>query len=120
MGQPAMTAAIRFSIVIATYKRAALLRDTLESLSRLQPGAAWEVIVVDNNSPDETRQVVEAAAPSFPVPLHYVFEREQGRSAALNCGFRVAQGDIVVTTDDDVRVEPDWLNHIEFGLATKQ
>ena len=115
-----MTTAMRFSIVIATYKRAALLRDTLESLSHLQPGAPWEVIVVDNNSPDETRQVVEAAAPSFPVPLHYLFEREQGRSAALNCGFRVAQGDIVVTTDDDVRVEPDWLNQIEFGLATKQ
>jgi glucosyl-dolichyl phosphate glucuronosyltransferase len=107
---------MRFSIVIATYKRAALLKDTLDSLSRLQPGAPWEVVVVDNNSPDNTKAVVEAAAPSYPVPLHYVFEREQGRSAALNCGFRVATGEIVVTTDDDVRVEPDWLNRIEAGL----
>ncbi|MCU1385821.1 MAG: hypothetical protein JWL71_4518 [Acidobacteria bacterium] len=111
---------MRFSIVIATYNRATLLADTLDSLSRLRPGTAWEVIVVDNNSPDHTREVVEAAAPSFPVPLHYVFEKEQGRSAALNHGFRVAQGDIIVTTDDDVRVEPDWLDHIEFGLASKQ
>jgi glycosyltransferase involved in cell wall biosynthesis len=111
---------MRFSIVIATYKRAALLKDTLDSLSHLTPRATWEVIVVDNNSPDDTREIVEAAIPAFPVPLRYVFEKEQGRSAALNCGFRIAEGEIVVTTDDDVRVEPDWLDHIEFGLATKQ
>jgi glucosyl-dolichyl phosphate glucuronosyltransferase len=111
---------MRFSIVIATYNRAALLDDTLDSLSRLQPGAPWEVVVVDNNSPDHTKAVVDAAAPTFPAPLRYVFEREQGRSAALNCGFRVATGEIVVTTDDDVRVEPDWLNRIEAGLETRQ
>ena len=109
---------MKFSIVIATYKRAELLADTLASLSRLQPGAPWEVIVVDNNSPDHTRAVVEAAAGSYPVPLRYAFEKEQGRSAALNCGFRLASGDIVVTTDDDVRVEADWLNTIARGLET--
>jgi glycosyltransferase involved in cell wall biosynthesis len=109
---------VKFSIVIATYKRAALLADTLDSLSRLQPGAPWEVIVVDNNSPDNTRAVVEAAAAAYPVPLRYAFEEEQGRSAALNCGFRLASGDIVVTTDDDVRVAPDWLNTIGRGLDT--
>jgi glycosyltransferase involved in cell wall biosynthesis len=107
---------MRFSIVIATYNRAALLEDTLESLSHLEPGSPWEVIVVDNNSPDNTREVVEAAAPTYPVPLRYAFEREQGRSAALNCGFRIAEGEIIVTTDDDVRVQPDWLNRIETGL----
>jgi glycosyltransferase involved in cell wall biosynthesis len=107
---------MKFSIVIATYNRADMLKDTLDSLSRLQPGTPWEVVVVDNNSPDHTKQIVEAAAPGYPVPLRYVFEREQGRSAALNCGFKVASGDIVVTTDDDVRVAPDWLNRIEAGL----
>jgi glycosyltransferase involved in cell wall biosynthesis len=109
-----------FSILIATYDRAAMLGDTLASLARLQPGAPWEVIVIDNNSPDNTREIVERAMPAFPVPLRYAFEREQGRSAALNCGFRLAQGDIIVTTDDDVRVEPDWLNRIEAGLASQQ
>jgi len=115
-----MTPAMRFSIVIATYNRARLLKDTLDSLSRLQPSAPWEVIVVDNNSPDDTRSVVEGAMRSFPVPLRYAFEKEQGRSAALNRAFALAEGEIVVTTDDDVRVEPDWLDHIEFGLAAKQ
>jgi glycosyltransferase involved in cell wall biosynthesis len=111
---------MRFSIVIATYNRADVLADTLASLARLEPGAPWEVIVVDNNSPDHTRQVVEQAATAYPVLLTYAFEREQGRSAALNCGFALAAGDIVITTDDDVRVEADWLNRIEGGLETQR
>jgi glycosyltransferase involved in cell wall biosynthesis len=107
---------LKFSIVIATFNRAAVLRTTLDSLASLQPEGSWEVIVIDNNSPDETRQVVEAAARTFPVPLQYVFEREPGRSAALNTGFRVAHGEILVTTDDDVRVDPDWLDRIAAGF----
>lgn len=105
-----------YSVVIATYNRAADLRDTLGSLSGLRPDGSWEVIVVDNNSTDGTRQVVESAALNFPVPLRYVFEREQGRSPALNAGIRASSGDIIVTTDDDVRVEADWLDRAAAGL----
>src|SRR3954451_20649569 len=120
MGEPAMKPPMRFSILIATYNRAEQLRETLASLSRLEIDTPWEVVVVDNNSSDHTREVVEEAARLFPVRVRYVFEHEQGRSAALNAGFRVAEGEIFVTTDDDVRVDKDWLKHIEFGLATKQ
>jgi glycosyltransferase involved in cell wall biosynthesis len=109
---------MRFSIVIATYNRALVLEDTLASLAGLKTAAPWEVIVVDNNSPDTTRAVVERAIPGFPVQLRYAFEHEQGRSAALNCGFRLAQGEIIVTTDDDVRVEPDWLARIDDALTS--
>ena len=106
-----------FSIVIATYNRGADLRETLASLAGLRPGGAWDVIVVDNNSTDDTRQVVESAAAAFPVPLRYLFEPAQGRSPALNAGIRLAQGDLIVTTDDDVRVSPDWLDRAAEGLA---
>jgi GT2 family glycosyltransferase len=105
-----------FSVVIATYNRAADLRATLDSLAGLRPHADWEVVVVDNNSTDDTRAVVERAARSFPAPLRYAFEREQGRSPALNAGIGVASGDIIVTTDDDVRVDPDWLDCAAAGL----
>ncbi len=111
---------MKYSIVIATYKRAADLRETLASLARLQPDGPWEVIVVDNNSPDDTRAVVEEAARTFPVDLRYLFEREQGRSPALNAGIRAARGAIVATTDDDVRVPVDWLNHAAAGLERLQ
>jgi glycosyltransferase involved in cell wall biosynthesis len=105
-----------FSIVIPTYNRAGDLRSTLESLAGLRTAAPWEVIVADNNSTDDTRAVVENARQRFPVPLHYLFEREQGRSAALNAGIRAATGSIIVTTDDDVRVGEDWLDRAAEAL----
>jgi glycosyltransferase involved in cell wall biosynthesis len=109
-------AVVKYSIVIATYNRAADLRGTLQSLAALQADGPWEVLVVDNNSPDDTRDVVAEAARSFPVPLRYLFEKQQGRSPALNCGIAAAGGEIIVTTDDDVRVPPDWLNQAAAGL----
>jgi len=111
---------MKYSVVIATYKRADDLRDTLASLATLQPDGPWEVIVVDNNSPDATKQIVEQAAQGFPVELRYLFEVEQGRSPALNTGIRAARGQIVVTTDDDVRVPADWLDQAGSGLARLQ
>ena len=107
---------MRYTVVIPTYNRAGDLRATLDSLAMLRPAGDWEVLVVDNNSTDGTRQVVEAAAPTFPAPLHYVFEKEQGRSPALNAGIRRARGEIIATTDDDVRVGPDWLDRAAAGL----
>ena len=107
---------MKYSLLIATYNRCADLRATLQSLAGLQPDGDWETIVVDNNSTDTTRQVVEEAARTFPAPLRYVFEREQGRSAALNAGIRAATGAIIATTDDDVRVEPDWLTQAGAAL----
>ena len=58
----------------------------------------------------------DEAATVFPAPLRYLVETEQGRSPALNAGIRLALGDIIVTTDDDVRVEPDWLDRAAAGL----
>jgi glycosyltransferase involved in cell wall biosynthesis len=107
---------MKYSIVIATYNRAEDLRATLGSLATLRSPAPWEVIIVDNNSTDGTRQVVEAAAAAFPAPLRYVQEAEQGRSPALNAGIRLARGAVIVTTHDDVRVEPEWLAKISGAL----
>ena len=111
---------MKYSVVIATYNRAADLRDTLRSLAGLQPDGSWEVIVVDNNSPDDTRTVVESETSHFPAPLRYLFEQKQGRSPALNTGIAAASGEIIVTTDDDVRVPADWLQSASQGLSELQ
>jgi GT2 family glycosyltransferase len=109
---------VKYSIVIPTYNRAGELRDTLASLAALQTSGPWEAIVVDNNCTDDTPRVVREAARTFPVPLKYVFEPVAGRSAALNAGMDRAAGEIVVTIDDDVRVEPDYLDHIGRAFET--
>jgi glycosyltransferase involved in cell wall biosynthesis len=101
---------MKFSVVIPTYNRSTDLRETLGSMAGLSTIEEWELIAVDNNSSDDTRDIVEEAKDRFPAPLRYVFEPEQGRCAALNAGIRASNGAIILTTDDDVRVETDWLD----------
>ena len=107
---------MEFSIIIPTYNRADELRETIHSIAKLNVHGDWELLVVDNNSPDDTRAVVEAEMASFPATLRYLFEPEQGRYAALNTGIRAATGRIIATTDDDARVEPDWLTRAAAAL----
>jgi glucosyl-dolichyl phosphate glucuronosyltransferase len=107
---------MEFSIIIPTYNRADELRETIRSIAKLEVDGDWELLVVDNKSTDHTRSVVEEEKLSFPAQLHYFFEPEQGRYAALNTGIRAARGKIVATTDDDARVEPDWLTRAAAGL----
>ena len=106
-----MTPPADATVLIPTFNRAALLDETLRSLRELRVRAerTWNVIVVDNNSSDDTRAVVERHVPDFPVPLRYLFEARQGRSSALNAGLAVADGAMIAMTDDDVRVDAGWL-----------
>lgn len=104
------------SIVICTYNRAESLRDTLAALRALRADAInWEVIVVDNNSRDHTKAVVEETARAWP-RLHYAFEGTQGLSHARNRGIEVARGDVILFTDDDVLPEPEWLHTTLEGM----
>lgn len=105
-------AAVDATVLIATFNRAVLLDETLTWLARMQtaPSLSWEVIVVDNNSTDETRSVVERHQQHFRVPLRYLFEPRQGRSSALNTGILEARGRVLAFTDDDVRVQDGWLD----------
>jgi glycosyltransferase involved in cell wall biosynthesis len=107
---------MKYSIVIGTHNRANDLRETLQCLARLETPYPWEVIVVDNNSTDSTPAVVRELAKSFPGVLRYVFESEPGRCAALNAGIAVARGEIILTPDDDIRVDPQWLETARRGL----
>lgn len=98
------------TILICTYNRADLLGPTLDSIARLRaPGRAWDVLVVDNNSADGTRAVVESRQSAYPVPLRYLFEGRQGKSWALNTGLAASTGAVVAFTDDDVHVPEGWL-----------
>jgi glucosyl-dolichyl phosphate glucuronosyltransferase len=111
---------VKYTVLITTYNRAHLLEKTLRSMATLQCRDPWEVIIVDNNSSDDTRAVVERTQPAYPVPLAYLFEPVQGKPAALNTGIRAARGGIIVMTDDDVAVEPDWLDRCGAGFARFQ
>jgi glycosyltransferase involved in cell wall biosynthesis len=99
------------SVLISTFNRCGLLAGTLDSQAVMTVPAdlRWEVIVVDNNSTDGTRSVVESRKQTFPVPLRYLFEPRQGKSYALNTGLAASTARVIAFTDDDVQVEPGWL-----------
>jgi glucosyl-dolichyl phosphate glucuronosyltransferase len=101
------------SVLICTYNRARLLRETLTAIRSLDvPDCDVEVVIVDNNSTDNTRLVVEEAARESTVPVTYVHERQQGKSFALNTGLAHARGDVIALTDDDVLPARHWLTRI--------
>jgi glycosyltransferase involved in cell wall biosynthesis len=102
------------SILICTYNRARLLRETLAALQAMTPppDCDVEIIVVDNNSSDNTPLVVAEAIRHASIPVIALRESSQGKSFALNRGLKSARGDIVALTDDDVWPDRDWLNRI--------
>ena len=105
------------SIVISTYNRCGLLEGALQSLLSQTPGdLAYEILVVDNNSADQTRLLVEALARQNQEKLKYLFEPKQGLSYGRNTGIVAANASIIAFTDDDVRVAADWVWRIKTGF----
>ena len=101
------------SVVLSTYNRADRLPSALDALLSQSAGAAYEVIVVDNNSTDATRTVIEQAAARSDGRLRYVFEPRQGLSHGRNAGIAAARSPIIAFSDDDVRVAPDWIAQLK-------
>lgn len=109
------------SVVICTYNRAASLKCALESLAdmKVPDEVSWEVVVVDNNSSDGTRGVVEQFFGSS-LKIRYIFESAQGLSLARNRGVKESQGHIVSFIDDDVIVAEDWLFEVKQAFDASQ
>src|SRR5215469_2479676 len=99
------------SVVICTHNRCKLLKDTLVSLAQMAKpeGLPWELLVVDNNSSDQTKEVVESFSGGCELKPQYVFERAPGLSHARNRGVKESRADIISFLDDDVIVASDWL-----------
>ena len=108
------------SVIFATYNRADILRQTLLAMSFVNTGnLRCEFVVVDNNSSDNTPQVIDSFADKM--PLIHLFEKTPGKSAALNLALEtVTLGKIIVFTDDDVMPSPDWLFSIKDSCDRKK
>jgi glucosyl-dolichyl phosphate glucuronosyltransferase len=102
------------TVILCTYNRCQSLATALESVaaSRVPESVSWEVLVIDNNSKDETRKVVKNIGQRYPGRFRYSFEPQQGKSNALNTGIREARGEILAFMDDDVVVDAKWLQSL--------
>jgi glycosyltransferase involved in cell wall biosynthesis len=107
------------SVIVPTRNRAASLRVALASLSALEfPTDAFEVIVVDNGSTDDTAAAAAAFARSHPaLSLRTVAEPEPGLLAGRHRGAREARAPLMAFVDDDVEVSPRWLAAVVDAFA---
>ena len=117
-----MSDRIDISVIICTYNRSQILGKTVESVAaqELPPSLNWEILVVDNNSTDETRQVAESLRSRYPERIRYLFEPRQGLSNARNTGIRESRGEIVAFMDDDETADGAWLQRLTANLHTSE
>jgi GT2 family glycosyltransferase len=109
---------MRISVIIATKDRSEYLARALTSLEEQIGAPSFELIVVDNGSSDDTKDVVRWQTERGRYPVTYVFEPQPNRGKARNRGIAVAQGYLVLFIDDDVQLPPGFLAAHEAAHAT--
>jgi len=111
---------MKFSIIIPTYNRAHFLQKCLPTLNKLTyPINKYEVLVVDNNSSDETKKVIFDFIRKNPqVNVRYLFEKRQGHVFACNSAVRITKYSKIIFIDDDIDIAPNFLE--QYKLTYKQ
>jgi glucosyl-dolichyl phosphate glucuronosyltransferase len=106
------------TVILCTYNRCESLVRALGSVavSHMPKGVTWEVLVIDNNSDDQTSDVAAGFCARYPGRFRYAFESQPGKSYALNKGIAQARGEVLAFMDDDVKVDPMWLQRLTAPL----
>ena len=100
---------MQISVIIPLLNEADSLPELMQWIDRVMQDHkySYEVIMVDDGSNDESWSVIEKLRIQYPALKGIRFQRNYGKSAALNEGFKAAQGDIVVTMDANLQDSPD-------------
>lgn len=104
-----MTSGMELSVVVPLYNEEESLPELANWINRVcsAAGLNHEVIFVDDGSSDNSWKVIEEISSKYPHYRGIKFRRNYGKSAALNQGFQVARGDVVITMDADLQDSPD-------------
>jgi glycosyltransferase involved in cell wall biosynthesis len=100
---------MNLSIVVPLYNEEESLPELCSWIKSVvdQHGYTYEVLLIDDGSRDDSWKVIQTIAASNPYIKGIKFQRNYGKSAALNEGFKAAQGDVVITMDADMQDSPD-------------
>lgn len=112
----------RIDIIISTFNRANSLKRTLLSLEEMKwpSGYEYSVIAADNNSTDETRELVEGLAKRLPYKLRYCQESKPGKAHAMTKGLNLSKADIAAFIDDDVTLDANWMDVVIKNFQDKR
>lgn len=101
---------MELSVIICTYNRSKFLNSSIGSLLNQNADRKhYEILVVDNNSDDDTAAVVRSFTNEG---VQYVFEKKQGLSNARNRGWQEAKGEYIAYIDDDAKADADWISRL--------
>lgn len=109
------------SVVIPVHNEREEIKDCLDAFTRQTYDGAFEIVVVDNGSTDDTGEVVRVLADRHPeLTVRIVHEQRSGVAAASQTGFEAATYDLVARTDADTIVADDWLQAIADGFRDER
>ncbi len=104
---------LKVSVIIPVYNRAHIIGAVIEALLE-QEHKPLEIIIVDDGSTDNTREVVKS------YPVKYIYQENRGPASARNRGFRESKGDIVAFIDSDCIAKKDWLKNLIKGFDSSE
>jgi glycosyltransferase involved in cell wall biosynthesis len=112
---------MQISVVIPLFNEAESLPELMQWIERVMQANnySYEVIMVDDGSKDNSWDTIQSLRTNYPSLKGIKFQRNYGKSAALNEGFKMAQGDIVVTMDADLQDSPDEIPEF-YDMITKE
>ncbi|MEM4662842.1 MAG: glycosyltransferase family 2 protein, partial [Candidatus Diapherotrites archaeon] len=105
------------SIIVATYNRANILRKTLNAMLKLKYPSKYEIIVINDGSTDNTREMLNKEFLGNDKITIINFEKNQGVCKARNAGIKIAKHEIIVTMDDDCIPDKNWLKDLVSGFS---
>jgi glycosyltransferase involved in cell wall biosynthesis len=107
-----VTGSPSISVVIPTFNRKDRLLECLRSLeAQTYPRADFDVCVVDDGSSDGTAEAVGSFASRTQIRVRFAGRPHEGPSAARNAGVDATGGDVIAFTEDDITLDPQWLEH---------
>lgn len=115
-----MAQQLELSIVVSTRNRAGYLAQTLGFYERIATEAAWELIVVDNGSMDNTPEILHRFRAGTRISIRHFNEPHPGASRGRNLGWQFAEGKVIAFTDDDCYPSTDFVDALlaNFTLTT--
>jgi GT2 family glycosyltransferase len=103
---------MKVSLIISTRNRASQLERCFQAIAQIKSSAAWELVIIDNASSDDTSCVIGRFVEQVSFPVKTAIEPKPGLANARNLGIAVARGEILAFTDDDCYPAPNYVDEV--------